>query len=67
MSPNFAFVKVAPVIIAFAKFNPCKLMDAKFALLRFTLGPTRYPLGVIVYGAFSGTRGIPTTPPDRTL
>ena len=65
--PNFAFVKVAPVIIAFVISSPCKLMYAKFALPRFTLGPITYPLVVIAYGAVSGTRGVPVTPPDRTL
>ena len=65
--PNCAFVKFIPVIIAFVRSRPCRLMDAKFALPRLTFGPTTYPLVVIAYGTVSGTRGAPTTPPDRTL
>ena len=46
--PNFAFSKSALVMIAFVSVSPCILIDTKLAPFRFTLGPTIYPLVVIL-------------------
>ena len=59
LPPNFAFAKLTSVIIALDSVSPRISMDAKFAPFKFTLSPTTYPFGVMVYGAVSGDRGTP--------